>query len=106
MKAFKGCVNRDCKAYTKKVHYKDDYNYCPYCGDDLEYVCADCWKVLEHNDKKYCTACEVKREQIRQQKFDKAKAVGVAVVGAGKVVWDHKDKVADVTKAAVKVIKK
>lgn len=46
MKAYKGCVNRECKSFKRKDHYKDEYNYCPICGDKLEYVCADCWKVL------------------------------------------------------------
>lgn len=38
MKAYKGCVNRECKSFKHKKHYKDEFEYCPICGEKLEYV--------------------------------------------------------------------
>ena len=70
MKAYKACVNRECKSFKRKEHYKDEYNYCPICGDKLEYVCADCWKVLDHNTEKYCASCKAKHIQVYLHKSD------------------------------------
>lgn len=106
MKAFKGCVNRECKAYKSKIHYKDNYDFCPQCGEKVEYVCAECWKVLDHNDKKYCIGCETRRAEKREQNIKKVKSVGAVVVSAGAAAWKKKDKIIDITKTAIKVIKK
>ena len=103
MKAKKGCVNRNCKAYTKKIIYKDEFDYCPLCSEKLEYVCADCWKVLEHDTYRYCEACKVKREQKREKTIEKVKAYGPAVVGALGAAWKKKDKIIEV---ANKIINK
>lgn len=80
MKAFKGCTNINCKAY-KKTHYKDDDEYCVKCGEPLNYVCADCWKVLENNKEKYCVGCSALREQNRQRKIEKVKESAKGVAG-------------------------
>lgn len=110
MKAYKGCVNRECKSFKGKRHYKDKYDYCPFCGGKLEYVCADCWKVLEHNTEKYCVSCEAKREQKRAQQIQGIKEGGKAVAGAvgvfGGLAMKHKSKIIDAFNATVKVIKK
>ncbi len=109
MKVFKGCVNEKCEAYKKK-HYRDDYEYCPFCGDKLEYVCADCWKVMEDNSEKHCESCKAKREQQHAQNIEKAKGYGVAAVGVagavGKAAWNHKDDIVKAAKVAVKIVKK
>ncbi len=85
MKAFKGCTNEDCKAY-KKIHYKENDEFCLKCGQPLNYVCADCWKTLEDNKNKYCISCKTKREQDRAQTWDKVKNTGGKVVpGVGAV---------------------
>ena len=110
MKAYKSCVNRECKSFKRKDHYKDEYNYCPICGEKLEYVCADCWKVLDHNTEKYCASCEAKRDQKRAQAIQNIKDGGVAVAGAvgavGGLAVKHKDKFAIAGKVAMKIIKK
>lgn len=110
MKAYKGCVNRECKSFKNKNHYKDKYSYCPICGGKLYYVCADCWKVLEHNTEKYCVSCEARRDQERTQQIEGIKEGGKVVVGAvgvvGGLAMKHKDKVTNAINAVVKVIKK
>lgn len=105
MKACKGCVNRECKSFKHKTHYKDEFEYCPICGEKLEYVCADCWKVMDHNTEKYCTSCSVKREQKREQTIQKVKDLSkaVPVAAISKYAWQHKGKIVDV---ATKIIKK
>lgn len=42
MKAPKSCTNKECNAYIKKIKFKEEYDYCPFCGSKLQYVCADC----------------------------------------------------------------
>ena len=106
MKAFKGCVNNRCKAY-KKEHYKDSFDHCPVCGEKLEYVCADCWKVMDDNSEKYCASCKAKREQKREQ----IKSAGLKVLGGvgavGVAAWNNKDKLVKVGKVVVNnVVKK
>lgn len=106
MKAFKGCVNRECVSFINKVHYKDSFDYCPKCSQKLEYVCVDCWKVLEQSTSRYCESCKVKREQDRAQKMDVVKKVGagatVIVVG----FFKNKDKIINVAKKTAKLIEK
>lgn len=105
MKAYKGCVNRECKSFKRKDHYKDEYNYCPICGEKLEYVCADCWKVMEHSTERYCASCAAKREQKREQTIQKVKDLSkaVPVVAVSKYAWQHKGEIVDV---ASKIVKK
>lgn len=73
MKTFKGCANHECKSYVKKVNYKSEFEFCPICGLKLEYVCADCRKVLDNNGEKLCIACKTKHEQEKAQQRDIAK---------------------------------
>lgn len=105
-KAFRGCVNVKCESYKKK-HYKDDLEYCPNCGKELEYVCAKCWKVMDDNSEKYCLSCKANNEQ----KIEKIKAAGLKIVGGvgavGFAIWQNRDKLVKATKVVVnKVVKK
>lgn len=106
MKASKGCVNRECKSFKKKTKYKESFEFCPICGEKLEYVCADCWKVLEHSDKHLCEACKVKREQAQEKRIDQAKKVVAPVAVVVGTVWKNKEKIMNVGKKAIKVVKK
>lgn len=106
MKAFKGCVNRECKAYKTRVSYKEKFEYCPHCGEKLEYVCANCWKVLEQNVQRLCVGCSVEKEEKKEQKKEKVINAGKAIVSVAPVIWKQKDKIVDFTKKAVNVIKK
>jgi len=81
MKAFKGCINTDCKAY-KKIHYKKNDEFCLKCGNQLAFVCADCWKPMESGKEKYCTSCAALKEQKRAATLEAVKKAGGAVVGA------------------------
>ena len=112
MKAFKGCINKDCKAY-KKVKYKKEDQFCKACGQPLQFVCADCWKQLDSDDSRLCENCSLEREQKKKQKLDKAadlgkKAVAVvpAVIAFGAQCGINKDMVAKVGKKAVDVVMK
>ena len=107
MKAFKGCTNSDCKAY-KKIHYKKDDQFCLKCGQQLKFVCAECWKPMEKDNEKYCISCSAEKEQKRAQSVDNAKRVGAGALGAmGAVagvvvqVGNNADKVANGMKKAV-----
>ncbi|MDB7989888.1 hypothetical protein DXC78_03975 [Faecalicoccus pleomorphus] len=110
MKACKGCVNRECKSFKHKTHYKDEYEYCPICGEKLEYVCADCWKVMDHSTEKYCVSCAAKREQKKENIKENIKDWGTLAVSAASAVGGlavkNKDKIAAAGKAAMKIIKK
>lgn len=80
MKPFKGCTNEDCNAY-KKIHYRRDDHYCRKCGHPLDFVCADCWTVLEDDTQRICTGCQAKRTQRNAERTERVKHVGIAVAG-------------------------
>lgn len=110
MKAFKGCINRECDAFQKRIHYKGEYRYCPYCAQKIEYVCADCWTVLEQNHKRLCPDCQKIHQANRQQKIQQGKgivagAVGVAVKAAPEVLKHKKEIIAGGKKAAQMIAK-
>lgn len=92
MKAYKGCVNRECKSFKHKKHYRDEFEYCPICGEKLEYVCADCWKVMEHSTERYCASCKAKHEQNRDRKIQQGKEMLkiIPVVPAAKLIVKNK----------------
>ncbi len=106
MKASKGCVNRECKSFKEKTKYKESFEFYPICGEKLDYVCADCWKVLEHNDKHLCEACKVKREQAHEKRIGQAKKIVAPAVAAVSFAWKNKDKAIEIGKKAIKVVKK
>ena len=88
MKAFKGCINDNCKMFRKK-HYKNDDKFCLECGSQLYYVCADCWKQFDDNKMRYCIACDTERKAKKAQRAAAVKnggkntvAVVVGVAGA------------------------
>lgn len=107
MKAFKGCVNENCESRRKKTHYKDSDRYCPKCGQELHYVCADCWTQLDDNKNRYCIICEGNRKDKKDKQVEKIKqgagaVAGVAgAVGAAAVAVAKNVKVVD---GAVKVV--
>ena len=89
MKAFKGCINENCKMYHKK-HYKNDDKFCLECGSQLYYVCADCWKQFDDNKMRYCIACDAARKTKKAQRAAAVKNAGSntlgVVVGVGTAV--------------------
>lgn len=84
MSAFKGCTNPECKAFkNKKYKYKDENQYCTLCGQELSYVCADCWKAMQDDTEKYCISCKALREQKKEKVIDAGKGVvGVMATAA------------------------
>lgn len=81
MKAFKGCTNKECSAY-RKIRYKDADNYCKRCGNELFYVCGDCWMEMSSSANQFCTACETKKEQKREQMLAKGRDGAKFALGA------------------------
>ena len=106
MKAPKGCTNKECNAYIKKIKFKEEYDYCPFCGSKLQYVCADCWKVLEHNDEAYCEKCRTIRQKKKVDMIKKVDEHKKLIVGAVDVAWKHKEKIIDSGKKIAKVVVK
>lgn len=106
MKAFKGCINTDCKAY-KKIHYKKDDEFCLKCGNQLSFVCAECWKPMENGKKKYCISCAALKEQKRAANWTAVKNGGgkaVAVVSTATVTVTQVAKNADKIVEGVKTV--
>lgn len=108
-KALKGCLNNTCKAYEKRELFKREYMYCPFCGEELNFVCKRCGMKLDNGDSKYCVRCENKIkdkkdkpvETIINAVADAAKDVGEFAANAGeKVVYAVKDGVADLKEKA------
>ena len=80
MKAFKGCINENCKMFRKK-HYKNDDKFCLECGSQLYYVCADCWKQFDDNKMRYCIACDTARKSKMAQRTAAVKNAGSNTLG-------------------------
>ena len=90
-KRVKGCYNLTCKNYRKEVKFKVTDNYCPNCGKELVYVCADCFEKIEDmgSEVKYCKECEDKRtakKEKMQAGVDKAKELAGKGVKAAPAV--------------------
>lgn len=88
MGKIKGCVNQDCLAKQNKIKYKETECYCSKCGQELSFVCAKCYTVIQDNNAKYCIRC-LENEKDKKTKIAKAVgaaggvALGVAVVVKG-----------------------
>lgn len=72
----------------------------------LQYVCADCWKVLEHNDEAYCEKCSTIRQKKKEDMIKKVDEHKKLIVGAVDVAWKHKEKIIDSGKKIAKVVVK
>jgi len=91
MGKIKGCANEACEAHKKKITYKEAESYCSKCGQELIYVCNDCYTQLPDDTEKYCVRCHAKHED-RKAKTKKiaegigggAAAIGFAVLTSGK----------------------
>lgn len=108
MKAFKGCVNKECGGY-KKIHYGKDDHYCRKCGQPLAFVCADCWTVLEDDTKRICIACQAKRTQKNTERVETAKKAGAILAGAAataKMTVNNLESISNSTKKAVAFVNK
>lgn len=112
-KRVKGCYNLTCKNYRKEVKFKVTDNFCPNCGKELVYVCADCFEKIEDMgpEVRLCKECEdkhtVKKEKLKAG-VDKAKDLaGKGVKAAPAVISFAKDpKVINVVKKGASVLKK
>ena len=79
-KRVKGCYNLTCKNYRKEVKFKQTDNYCPNCGKELVYVCADCFEKIEDmgTEVRLCKACDDKHKakiEAIKSGVDKAKGI-------------------------------
>lgn len=86
MSAVKGCMNQECKACQKKVHYKKSDEYCSKCGEKLQFVCKKCHKQFPDDSTKYCDICNAKKEDKNQKIVNGLKKVGVVVLSGVTVV--------------------
>ena len=68
-KRVKGCYNLTCKNYRKEVKFKPTDNFCPNCGKELVYVCADCFEKIEDMglEVKRCRDCEAKHAAKKEK---------------------------------------
>ena len=48
----------------------------------LQYVCADCWKVLKHNDEAYCKSCSTIRQKKKEDMIKKVDEHKKLIIGA------------------------
>ena len=112
-KRIKGCYNLACKRYRKEYKYETSDNFCTICGNELVFVCTECFEKIEDNgpEHKLCAACEAKHQARRDavhQNMDKVKAAvntGVKIVPQV-VVLAQKEPVKKLVKKGVSVIVK
>ena len=76
MKKIKGCLNETCT--KKKIKYKTEETFCPYCGGELAYVCKKCvLKEIEENAKSnICVVCQDKKDDLTDKIKDSGKKAG------------------------------
>ena len=82
MKAPKGCTKGECNTYIKKIKFKEDMIIALFVDQKLQYVCADCWKVLEHNDEAYCKSCSTIRQKKKEDMIKKVDEHKKLIIGA------------------------
>lgn len=77
MKKQKGCFNRECDANKTKTKFNMSYKYCPFCKNDLQYVCRKrrCYALLPITDKDepFCPSCIAKDEKLKEKRIQLAK---------------------------------
>ena len=69
MSAIKGCINKNCISFKKKIQYKKTEDFCSKCGDKLQYVCKNkkCHKQLPDNSEKYCPICLAEKKDKKNK---------------------------------------
>lgn len=85
MPKIKGCVNKQCEAYKKKVTYKKNEEYCSKCGHRLVYVCKKCYKPISEKNK-YCIIHQAEQDDEKAKRKKVIVGVGGAVLGIGALV--------------------
>lgn len=108
-KRIKGCPNPECDKNAKKFRYKSDDTYCTHCGQGLVFVCAKCFKKIDHEgvEHKICAHCEAATEQRKAGRADVAKKVGTGVLGVGGAVlaFTKSGGPAKIAKAAAQILR-
>ena len=79
MAKIKGCINKQCIANKKMIKFKKEDSYCSKCGQELFFVCAKCYMVLDDGDGKYCIRCTEERKDKRDDNIKKIGSFAVAV---------------------------
>lgn len=85
MPKIKGCVNKQCEAYKKKITYKKTEDYCSKCGGRLVYVCKKCYKPIGEKDK-LCVRHQAEQDDKKVKRRKVIAGVGVATLGLGACV--------------------
>lgn len=78
----KGCPGKQCERSIKKYRYKATDMYCTICGNELVFVCADCFKKLDDSaeEHRFCAVCEAKRKDKKDKRRERAKKAGTAAL--------------------------
>ena len=82
-KRIKGCWNPQCRSHKKHLKFKSDDIYCPKCGRELVYVCAQCGRMMEDRGRKHiiCDHC-VERKQAKAAARKEATASVLSAIAA------------------------
>lgn len=86
MKKSKGCINKNCVANEQKIFYKETDSFCSKCGNQLYFVCKNCYMQLPDNTKKYCDGCIAEKKDTNDKRLKKAKEIGGPIVAGVGVV--------------------
>ena len=83
MKNIKGCFKKDCASNIKRIKYKNEDNFCPYCGNKLDYVCngEKCYTMLPDDSEVYCIRCKAENEDKKNNSIKKATQIGSVGLG-------------------------
>lgn len=81
----KGCTNKLCIANQKETTFKEENDYCPKCGNKLQYVCKKCHTQLPGDSvtDKYCVRCIAKKKDQKDDAVKLASGLGGLAITIG-----------------------
>lgn len=86
----KGCINKTCVANQKKITYIKSDEYCSKCGNEIFYVCSECYTQLPDDSEKYCVRCHAEKQDRKDRALKIAGGIvataGIIAAGTGKTI--------------------